>query len=310
MPGSIMPFFYVRLSQHSMQFMRDVAVAVNSAPIIEVDGVSFVYAGADGKMTKVLDDLNLSIKQGTFVSIMGHNGSGKSTLAKLLNALYVPNEGVLRICQMDTRQTASIWEIRRNVGMIFQNPDNQIIGTTVEDDVAFGLENLGVPPEEMRRRVDESLASVQMEKFALSQPHKLSGGQKQRVAIAGVMALKPSVIIMDEATAMLDPQGRKEVLALAHQLNKTEGVTVLNITHFPEETIDSDRVIVMSAGEILLDGSPGQVYQEYETLRAAGLDVPFAVRMHHRLAEAGIPLGPSLRQEGMVEELCRFLLNR
>lgn len=290
--------------------MKDVAAVMSSAPIIQVDGVSYVYSGEQGEGAKVLDHVELAIEQGTFVSVIGHNGSGKSTLAKLLNALYVPTGGVLRICQMDTRDTASIWEIRRNVGMIFQNPDNQIIGTTVEDDVAFGLENLGVPPDEMRIRVNEALASVQMESFALSQPHKLSGGQKQRVAIAGVMALKPSVIIMDEATAMLDPQGRKEVMALAHQLHRTNGVTVLNITHFPEETIDSDRVIVMSGGKVLLDGTPGQVYQEYETLRAVGLDVPFAVRMQHRLAEAGVTVSPSLRQEGMVEELCRLLLTR
>lgn len=283
---------------------------MDSDPIIQVNGVSFDYVGGDGTVTNVLDGVNLAIERGSFISIIGHNGSGKSTLAKLLNALYVPSEGTLRVCQMDTRDTASIWDIRRNVGMIFQNPDNQIIGTTVEDDVAFGLENQGVPPDEMRRRVDESLKAVQMEQFALNQPHKLSGGQKQRVAIAGVMALKPSVIIMDEATAMLDPQGRKEVIALAHRLHREEGVTVINITHFPEETLDSDRVIVMRAGKIMLDGSPEQVYREVQALQAVGLDVPFASRLHHRLAEAGISLSPVFRQEGLVEELCRLFLNR
>lgn len=293
-----------------MQRTGDVMPVMSDDPIIQADAVSFTYVSHNTTPSTVLDRVSLSIERGSFVSIIGHNGSGKSTLAKLLNALFLPSEGALRVCRMDTRDTAHIWDIRRQVGMIFQNPDNQIIGSTVEDDVAFGLENIGMPPALMRERVDESLRAVQMEQFTLSQPHKLSGGQKQRLAIAGVMALRPSVIIMDEATAMLDPIGRKEVMALAHRLHREEGITVLNITHFPEETIDSDRVIVMNAGRILLDGTPQEVYEEVETLHEAGLDVPFAVRMYHRLTKSGVSVGHHLRQEGLVEELCKLLLKR
>lgn len=306
MPDSFAPFFTFG-TKTRFRCIRDVAVVMERKPIIEAKGLSYAYSGADGSRMQVLNQLDLQIEAGSFVSIIGPNGSGKSTLAKLFNALFIPNEGTLLVGGLDTRDTASIWEIRRNVGMIFQNPDNQIIGTTVEDDVAFGLENAGVPPNEMRKRVDEALQAVQMESYALSQPHKLSGGQKQRVAIAGAIALRPRILIMDEATAMLDPAGRKEVMALVHRLHRDEGITIVNITHFPEETLDSDRIIVLRDGRIFRDGTPEQVYREPETLQAIGLEVPLAVRLSHRLVQQGIPLTPQLRQEGLVEEICKLL---
>ncbi len=277
--------------------------------IISARNVAFRYESAQEEAPFVVRQLDLSIEKGSFVSVIGHNGSGKSTLAKLCNALLAPSEGVLTVCGFDTRDGHVVWEIRSRVGMVFQNPDNQIVGTTVEEDVAFGLENLGVAPEEMRGRIDESLRAVKMESFADRQPHRLSGGQKQRVAIAGIIAMRPSVIILDEATAMLDPQGRKEVLALVRRLNREEGITILNITHFPEETVDSDRVIVMHAGAVLLDGPPSVVYREVERLQAVGLDVPLASRLRHKLAAQGVQIAPVLHQEELVDELCRLLSN-
>jgi energy-coupling factor transport system ATP-binding protein len=272
--------------------------------------VSFAYESDWEERTIVLHGITLAIKQGTFVSIVGHNGSGKSTLAKLMNGLLLPSEGAVIVSGIDTSQTEAIWEIRRHVGMVFQNPDNQIVGTTVEDDVAFGLENLGVEPAEMRRRIDESLRSVGMERHVTAQPHRLSGGQKQRVAIAGIIAMRPSVIILDEATAMLDPQGRKEVMSLAYRLNREEGITIVNITHFPEEAVDSDRVIVMRAGQVYLDGTPADVFGQVERLKAVGLDVPLAVRLRHKLVRQGVELPPVLHQEELVDQLCRLLLTK
>jgi energy-coupling factor transport system ATP-binding protein len=260
--------------------------------------------------TPVLRDVNLVIDRGSFVTVIGHNGSGKSTLAKLMNGLLLPTEGAVIVSGFDTKNGETLWEVRRHVGMVFQNPDNQIVGTTVEDDVAFGLENLGVEPSEMRRRIDEALQSVGMEKHVRDQPHRLSGGQKQRVAIAGIIAMRPSLIILDEATAMLDPQGRKEVMALTRRLNREEGITIVNITHFPEEAIHSDRVIVMKMGEICMDGTPADVFQQVERLQAAGLDVPFAVRLRHALVTQGVDLPPVLHQEELVESLCKLLLNK
>jgi len=211
---------------------------------------------------------------------------------------------------MDTKDGEQLWEIRRHVGMVFQNPDNQIVGATVEDDVAFGLENMGVDPKEMRDRIDEALVSVGMESYLQAQPHRLSGGQKQRVAIAGIMAMRPSVIILDEATAMLDPQGRMEVLNLARQLNRDEGLTIINITHFPEEAIYSDKVIVMNAGEVLMEGKPSEVFNEVDRLKQVGLDVPFAVRLRHALHSKGIDLPFVLHQEELVEHVCKLLLTK
>lgn len=278
--------------------------------LLTFSDVTFSYDGEEGQRVKVLKGVDLSITKGSFVSVLGHNGSGKSTLAKLMNALLLPEGGKILVSGVDTKDGEMIWEIRRHVGMVFQNPDNQIVGATVEDDVAFGLENMGVDPKEMRNRIDEALLSVGMEKYALAQPYRLSGGQKQRVAIAGIMAMRPSVIILDEATAMLDPQGRQEVMHLARRLNREEGITVVNITHFPEEAIDSDRVVVMENGEVLMEGHPAEVFSQVDRLQQAGLDVPFVVRVRHELIVKGYDLPFGLHQEELVEHLCRLLLTR
>nr|WP_232699822.1 energy-coupling factor transporter ATPase [Brevibacillus daliensis] len=275
---------------------------------IEAKQVAFQYESEDGSSTPVLQNVSFSIKKGSFVSIIGHNGSGKSTIAKLINALLVPSEGAIIVSGFSTSEQEYLWEIRQQVGMVFQNPDNQIVGTIVEDDVAFGLENLGIEREEMRKRIDESLAAVKMSAYLKSQPQRLSGGQKQRVAIAGILAMRPSIIILDEATAMLDPQGRKEVMQLVHQLHLEEGFTIVNITHFPEETLGSDRIIVMEQGKIYADGTPSEVYADVEGLLAIGLDVPFAVRLHHFLQQHGFSLSTVLDQEELVDELCKSLL--
>ncbi|WP_019123512.1 energy-coupling factor transporter ATPase [Brevibacillus massiliensis] len=269
--------------------------------------LAFGYQTDQEPRSLVIKDLDLEIETGLFVSIMGHNGSGKSTLAKLLNGLLTPSQGVLVVCGFDASNNETVWEIRHHVGMVFQNPDNQIVGPTVEDDVAFGLENRGVPPEEMRVRIDEALQSVHMQSFSQAQPHRLSGGQKQRVAIAGIMAIRPSVIILDEATAMLDPMARKEVMALAHRLHREEGITVINITHFPEETLHSDRIIVMHDGKVVLDGTPAAVFAEAERLQAIGLDVPLAVRLRQALVSNGVAMPLVLEREELVRELCKLL---
>lgn len=272
--------------------------------------VSFAYDDEDGNRVPVLKDVDLTIEKGSFVSVLGHNGSGKSTMAKLMNALLLPAGGKVLVSGMDTQNGEVLWEIRQHVGMVFQNPDNQIVGATVEDDVAFGLENMGVDPKEMRQRIDETLLSVGMEKYLFAEPHRLSGGQKQRVAIAGILAMRPSVIILDEATAMLDPKGRQEVLLLARKLNREEGITIVNITHFPEEAIYSDRVIVMNAGEVLMEGLPSEVFSQVERLKEAGLDVPFVVRLRHELSAKGIDLPFVLHQEELVEHVCKLLLTK
>lgn len=283
---------------------------MNEESLLAFRDVSFSYDGDEGQRVPVLKSVDLTFEKGSFVSVLGHNGSGKSTLAKLMNALLLPEDGVVLVSGFDTKDGEVLWEIRRHVGMVFQNPDNQIVGATVEDDVAFGLENMGVDPQEMRRRIDDALQSVGMEKHLLAQPHRLSGGQKQRVAIAGIMAMRPSVIILDEATAMLDPQGRQEVMLLARRLNQEEGITIINITHFPEEAVYSDRVTVMNAGEVLMEGSPQEVFSQVDRLWAAGLDVPFAVRVRHALAAKGIDLPFVLHQEELVEHVCRLLLTK
>ncbi|MFA4137173.1 MULTISPECIES: energy-coupling factor transporter ATPase [unclassified Brevibacillus] len=283
---------------------------MNEDNLLALRDVSYTYDGEDGQRVLVLQGVDLTIQKGSFVSVLGHNGSGKSTMAKLMNALLLPEGGTVLISGMDTKDGEQLWEIRRHVGMVFQNPDNQIVGATVEDDVAFGLENMGVDPKEMRDRIDEALVSVGMESYLQAQPHRLSGGQKQRVAIAGIMAMRPSVIILDEATAMLDPQGRMEVLNLARQLNRDEGLTIINITHFPEEAIYSDKVIVMNAGEVLMEGKPSEVFNEVDRLKQVGLDVPFAVRLRHALQSKGIDLPFVLHQEELVEHVCKLLLTK
>ncbi|UFJ40688.1 energy-coupling factor transporter ATPase [Brevibacillus humidisoli] len=282
---------------------------MNQTGAIVAKQLSFRYGeGQQADNPPILNQLNLAIRQGSFVSIIGPNGSGKSTLARLLNVLLLPSEGVLIVCGVDTSQEEMLWEIRRQVGMVFQNPDNQIVAPTVEDDVAFGLENLGVEPGEMEARIDEALRSVQMEAYATEQPHRLSGGQKQRVAIAGVIAMRPSVIIFDEATAMLDPKGRREVISLAHRLHREEGITMINITHFPEETVDTERVIVMHQGQVYADGTPAEVFADPVRLREIGLEVPYPVRLRHELARHGVSVSHVLHQDELVEELCRLLL--
>jgi energy-coupling factor transport system ATP-binding protein len=253
-------------------------------------------------------ELSLDVREGEFVAVLGRNGSGKSTFAKMVNALLAPTSGELQVMSYKTSDEENIWNIRQTAGMVFQNPDNQIIATIVEEDVAFGPENLGVPTEEIRARVDEALATVGMTDYAGHSPHFLSGGQKQRVCIAGVLAMKPRVIILDEPTAMLDPIGRREVLAALGRLNKQEGMTVLLITHYMEEAVLADRVVVMDSGAAVLSGTPREVFSRPEFLRGLGLDVPQVTEIGARLGERGVPVKPGiLTIDEMADELCRLV---
>ncbi|MFS8500848.1 MAG: energy-coupling factor transporter ATPase [Caldicoprobacter sp.] len=276
-------------------------------PIIRLQDVQFEYLSFEGEEIAALNGVTLDIQKGEFVVIIGHNGSGKSTLAKHLNALLRPSGGVVWIKGMDTRDEDKLWEIRQTAGMVFQNPDNQLVATIVEEDVAFGPENLGLPPEEIRRRVNEALKAVGMEEYAQAAPHYLSGGQKQRVAIAGILAMKPEIIVLDEPTAMLDPVGRREVMETVKYLNRHEGITVVHITHYMEEAVDADRVIVMEQGKIVLQGTPRQVFSQVEVLKEIGLDVPQVTELAYRLKAEGldIPLDV-LKVEEMVEAICRL----
>lgn len=272
---------------------------------ILMQDVSFTY---DESASPALSHISAKIRQGEFVAVLGHNGSGKSTLAKLINALYIPGEGNVVVCGYDTRNEKLVWEIRRRAGMIFQNPDNQIVATVVKEDVAFGLENLGVPTEEMIPRIEQALSAVRMSKYADSAPHTLSGGQKQRVAIAGILAMEPSVIIADEATAMLDPSGRKEVLETVQMLNRSKGITVLWITHFMEEAALADRVLVVTDGKIQLEGAPAQVFDRVKEMKEMHLDVPPMAALADDLRKEGMPLpGGILTVEDMVREVEKVL---
>ncbi|WP_408008958.1 energy-coupling factor ABC transporter ATP-binding protein [Pseudalkalibacillus sp. A8] len=272
--------------------------------LIVVEDVSFRYE-EEGPYR--LSKVNLKVPKGEWLSIVGHNGSGKSTLAKLLNGLLLPDEGTVTIGSKRTDQEEHLWEIRKQVGMVFQNPDNQFVGTTVKDDVAFGLENNGVPREEMIERISDSLARVQMTEYENQEPHQLSGGQKQRVAIAGVLAQKPDVIVLDEATSMLDPIGRKEVLQTIRELNEKDGITVLSITHDLEEAIKADRMIVMKLGEMVVSGEPKEVFQDTELLLDTGLELPFSLNIQKKLKEKGILLpAPTLTQSELVEALWNY----
>ena len=257
-------------------------------PIIHTEHLSFAYTGAEGVAPTVLKDVTLDIEQGSFVAILGHNGCGKSTLAKHMNAILLPSGGKVYVAGMDTTDESKTLDIRRTVGMVFQNPDNQIVASIVEEDVAFAPENLGVEPAEIRRRVDEALAAVGMTEYARHAPHLLSGGQKQRVAIAGVIAMRPRCIVLDEPTAMLDPIGRKEVIDTVLRLNRESGVTVLLITHHMDEAARADRLIVMDAGEVIADGAPTKVFQDVEGLRKVGLTVPETVGLLYELRQAGM----------------------
>lgn len=259
---------------------------------IKFKNVSFRYENAEDEpqLPLTLKNVNLTVKKGELVAVLGHNGSGKSTLAKLTNAILVPESGKVTIEGMDTADEELKYEIRRKVGMVFQNPDNQIVATIVEDDVAFGPENLGVDPEEIRKRVDESLKAVEMYEMRLAEPHNLSGGQKQRVAIAGILAMKTDGIVFDEPTAMLDPRGRQAVMDTILKINKEQGKTVMFITHYMDEAVQADRVIVVNNGEIIKDGTPGVVFSDVNELRKVGLDVPQARDLQCRLEQNGIKL--------------------
>ncbi|ADL06940.1 energy-coupling factor transporter ATPase [Thermosediminibacter oceani] len=255
-----------------------------------------------------LKDVNLRIQKGEFVAIIGPNGSGKSTLAKLFNGLFLPTKGSVRVDGLDTRDRDNIWKIRQKAGMVFQNPDNQIVATLVEEDVAFGPENLGLPPEEIKKRVYEALKIVELVDFAQKAPHLLSGGQKQRVAIAGVLAMKPDYIILDEPTAMLDPVGRREVINTVKRLNREEGKTIVLITHFMEEAVQADRVIAMNRGQVVMEGTPREIFSRVEELKAIGLDVPQVTELAHRLKGRGLEVrGDILTIDEMVECLCPLL---
>lgn len=261
--------------------------------MIETKNLAFAYPADEGEMqTLALRDVSVTIEKGSFVVVLGHNGSGKSTFAKCLNAVLLPCGGKVYVEGMDTQDEALLLEIRRRVGMVFQNPDNQIVANVVEEDVAFAPENLGVPTEEIRRRVDAALAAVDMTAFTTHAPHLLSGGQKQRVAIAGVIAMEPACIVLDEATAMLDPVGRQEVLSAVHKLNREKGITVVLITHHINEAEDADRVIVMDDGQVVLDGGPREVFTRVETLRSMGLTVPDTIDLLDRLRRDGVAVPP------------------
>lgn len=282
--------------------------------IIKAVNLVFDYIRRDeeGQVEEVkraLDHVNLEIEKGSFVAILGHNGSGKSTFAKQINGILSPTDGTLFVSEMDTRDEAHLWDIRKNAGMVFQNPDNQIIGNIVEEDVGFGPENIGVPTEEIWKRVDESLKAVGMTMYRKQSPNHLSGGQKQRVAIAGVVAMEPKCIIMDEPTAMLDPNGRKEVLNTVHRLNRQKGVTVILITHYMEEVIDADYVFVMDDGHVVMQGMPRDIFSQVDTLLEYGLDVPQITRLAWELKQEGLPLPDGIlsRQE-LVEAICQLKL--
>lgn len=263
--------------------------------IIQASKLIFEYIRRDEEgnpegITRAIDEVDLDVKQGEFVAILGHNGSGKSTLAKHINAILYPTEGTVLVDGRDTRQEEHLWEIRQKAGMVFQNPDNQIIGQVVEEDVGFGPENMGIPTNEIWERVEESLKAVGMYEFRKHSPNKLSGGQKQRVSIAGVIAMHPKCIILDEPTAMLDPNGRKEVIRAVRALNDVEGVTILLITHYMEEVIHADRVIVMDKGKAVMQGTPREIFSQVEKLKNLRLDVPQVTMLAHELKKKGVPL--------------------
>ena len=273
-------------------------------------GFDYLKYDEDGNVQdtqRAVNDVNLDIEAGQFVAVLGHNGSGKSTLAKHLNALLLPTEGTLWVDGIDTSKEPELWKVRQKAGMVFQNPDNQIIGTVVEEDVGFGPENMGVPTEKIWERVDESLKKTGMTSYRYHSPNKLSGGQKQRVAIAGVMAMRPKCIILDEPTAMLDPNGRKEVLEAVSDLNRREGVTVILITHYMEEVVHADKVYVMDNGEVVMQGTPREIFSQVETLKEYRLDVPQVTILADELRKRGldIPAGV-LKKEELVEILCRL----
>jgi energy-coupling factor transport system ATP-binding protein len=260
--------------------------------IVEMQNVNLIYKSHDEERPdmEAVRDASISIRQGDFLAVLGRNGSGKSTLARLMNALLLPTRGIVLVNGINTSNEELIWEIRRTAGMVFQNPDNQIVGTIVEEDVAFGPENIGIPPEEIRTRIDDAMKTVGIYKFKKHAPHLLSGGQKQRVAIAGILAMKPECIILDEATAMLDPVGRREVMRVLHKLNTEEKITIIHITHHMDEAVTADRVIVMDKGLVVINGTPAEVFRNVEKIKSLGLDVPQVTELIYELKKAGIEL--------------------
>lgn len=282
-----------------------------SEKFIEFKNVTYTYEPeeqGEANPSPALCNIDLTVNRGEFVAVLGHNGSGKSTLAKLTNAILVPESGTVTVDGIDTSDEDRLTDIRRKVGMVFQNPDNQIVATIVEDDVAFGPENLGVAPDEIRRRVDDALKAVGMYDYRLREPHKLSGGQKQRVAIAGIIAMQTGCIVLDEPTAMLDPRGRREVFDTVRRLNREMGITVLFVTHFMDEAVKADRVIIIDSGRLCLDGTPREVFSQTDVLRRCGLDVPQSTELCHRLIEKGIDLpGDILDADECVEALSKIM---
>ena len=273
--------------------------------IVEAKNLSFSYPLDENERTFALKELNIEIEKGSFTVILGKNGSGKSSFAKLINALNRPDEGTLTVAGMDTSNESDTIEIRKNAGMVFQNPDNQLVATIVEEDIAFGPENLGLPRDEIRERIGYALKVVNMSQYLKHAPHMLSGGQKQRIAIAGVRAMKPQLIIFDESTAMRDPKGRKDIMNIMHELNRNEGITIIHITHYMEEAVGADKVIVFRKGRILKEGTPEEIFFDKELLRESGLVPTFEARLINDLEDRGIDLDKTLDMERLAGEICR-----
>ncbi len=275
---------------------------------IHISGATLEYKTQNGGIVRALNNVSLDVNEGEFIALLGHNGSGKSTLAKILNGLLIPRLGEVEIFGVNTKDISKIFEIRSNIGMVFQNPDNQMIASIVEDDIAFGPENLGVPREEIIERVNWALEKVGMSSHKKSTPFKMSGGQKQRIAIAGILAIKPRIIVFDESTAMLDPQGRKEVLQVAKQLNKEENITIIWITHYMDESVDCDRVAIMNDARIIAIDTPENIFKQTELIKSSGLDLPLPLAIANDLKAQGIQIdGKILTEESLKEELCKIL---
>lgn len=271
--------------------------------ILTAENVSFSY----DKKTDALSGVSFSVEKGEYVSIIGHNGSGKSTLARLFNGLIKPDKGEITVCGYSSLDKKNLFEIRKRIGVVFQNPDNQLVASIVEDDVAFGPENLGIPRKEIGERIEFALKAVGMENYRFSSPSRLSGGQKQRIAIAGVLALKPQIIVLDESTSMLDPKGRKEITGIVRKLNEEENTTVISVTHFMEETVFADKIIVLNDGKVFMQGTPSEIFSQRETLKKIGLEVPYSTFLAEKLKEKGVPLkGEILTPEALAEAICEL----
>ncbi|MEQ8196561.1 MAG: energy-coupling factor transporter ATPase [Clostridiaceae bacterium] len=276
--------------------------------IIKCDNLSFKYLSHEnGEEQYALNGVDLNVKKGEFLVVLGHNGSGKSTIAKHINALLVPSEGTIYVNGLDTKDEKSLWDVRKTAGMVFQNPDNQMVATIVEEDVAFGPENLGIESGEIRKRVDESLKKVGMYEYRRHAPHLLSGGQKQRIAIAGILAMQPECIVLDEPTAMLDPSGRKEVIKTIKEINKNLGITIILITHYMDEAAEGDRVVVMEKGSVVLEGTPREVFSRVREMKEIGLDVPQVTELAYELKKSGVDIGTEiLNVDEMVDAICQL----